>query len=109
VRGRCPWCEAKRQAARLPAAARGYDWPWTKYADRWLRRFPWCGQRRDGELHADHSRCAREGLRVRAECVDHIRTMADGGAKWNPDNHQSLCRSCNVAKAVRLEGFTGRS
>lgn len=71
---------------------------WTVYAKQWLVRFPWCGQRMDGQLHAEHSACVRRGARVQARVVDHIRSVASGGAVLDPRNHQSLCRSCNVVK-----------
>ena len=65
---------------------------------RWLRQFPWCGQRMDGRLYAEHSRCVQAGLRVRAECTDHIVPLREGGARLDPRNHQSLCLACNTAK-----------
>ena len=97
-RGRCPTCTLKRDRARGTASARGYDATWAAYAADWLRHFPWCGQRVDGQLHAEHSRCVQQGERVRAGVVDHIRALRDGGARLDPLNHQSLCVSCNVRK-----------
>jgi 5-methylcytosine-specific restriction endonuclease McrA len=35
---------------------------------------------------------------VAADVTDHIRSLRDGGARFDPMNHQSLCRSCNTAK-----------
>jgi 5-methylcytosine-specific restriction endonuclease McrA len=84
--------------ARGSATVRGYDTTWAHYARTWLRRFPYCGQRADGCLHADHSRCVKSGARTRAQVVDHIVPIAAGGARLEPSNHQSLCRSCNAAK-----------
>jgi 5-methylcytosine-specific restriction endonuclease McrA len=55
--------------------------------------------RRDGTLSAVHSRCVQRGWRVRATVTDHIVSLRDGGARLDPANHQSLCRSCNAAKA----------
>jgi 5-methylcytosine-specific restriction endonuclease McrA len=52
----------------------------------------------DGQFHAEHSACARRGQRVAARVVDHIVSIARGGAVFDPLNHQSLCRSCNVVK-----------
>ncbi len=90
--GRCP--DHQRPSAR----ARGYSSAWTVYARAWLDRFPWCGQRADGQLHATHSACARRGAHVRAHVVDHIVSIASGGDVFDARNHQSLCRSCNVVK-----------
>jgi 5-methylcytosine-specific restriction endonuclease McrA len=64
----------------------------------------WCGERADFRLHPEHSRCAQLGLRTRATATDHIRSMRAGGAKLDPANSQSLCASCNSAKAVAVEG-----
>jgi len=90
--GRC------RLHQRPSARARGYASAWDDYARAWLARFPWCGQRQDGQLHAEHSWCARRGRRERARVVDHIRSLAAGGALLDPANHQSLCYSCNTKK-----------
>jgi 5-methylcytosine-specific restriction endonuclease McrA len=64
--------------------------------------------RQDGALHAEHSRCVQEGRRVRATCTDHIRAIRDGGAVFDPANHQSLCGACNRRKAIAYEGGFGR-
>jgi len=56
--------------------------------------------RQDGAFHAVHSRCTQRGERVRATVTDHIVSLRDGGARMDPANHQSLCRSCNAAKAT---------
>jgi 5-methylcytosine-specific restriction endonuclease McrA len=83
---------------RPSARARGYDAEWAAYSRRWLARFPWCGQRLDGRFHAEHSRCVQQGVQVRARVTDHICSIANGGARLDPANHQSLCASCNTAK-----------
>ena len=108
-RGPCARCVKRRDAARPTARQRGYDDAWAAYSRAWLARYPWCGQRRDGRLYADDSRCVQEARRVRADCTDHIRAQAAGGARMDPANHQSLCRSCNARKAVRFEGALGRN
>jgi 5-methylcytosine-specific restriction endonuclease McrA len=59
---------------------------------------PWCGQRRNGTFSAEHSRCVQRGERVPADVTDHIVAIAAGGTIFDPDNHQSLCASCNTAK-----------
>ena len=94
----CPPHTRVMDARRGLAAARGYDEAWAKYARRWLRRFPICGQRLDGLISTEHSACARNGLRVAATVVDHIVSLRDGGPKFAPSNHQSLCNACNVRK-----------
>jgi len=62
---------------------------------------PWCGQRRDGRFHAEHSVCAQQQRRVRATVTDHIRSIRTGGQVFDPANHQSLCVSCNTRKGRR--------
>ena len=99
---RCPRLigpgEACPDHPRPSARQRGYDHEWARYARRWLARFPYCGQRRDGLLYDQHSACVRRGLKVKARVVDHIRSIVGGGSVMDPANHQSLCRGCNVRK-----------
>lgn len=97
----CGPCRRKEDQARGTAAARGYDRTWATVSADWLRRHPWCGQRMDGQLHAEHSRCVQRGERRRATVTDHIVSLRDGGARLDPRNFQSLCRGCNVAKDAR--------
>ena len=96
--GPCARCRRRLDAQRGTAAVRGYDRAWATTSRAWLARFPWCGQRSDGGLHAEHSRCVQHGQRVRAQVTDHIVRLRDGGARLDPRNFQSLCRGCNVAK-----------
>lgn len=83
---------------RPTAQQRGYGTGWTEYAVAWLVRLPWCGQRLDAQFYSEHSVCVRRGLKVQARVVDHIRSIVSGGSVFDPTNHQSLCRSCNVRK-----------
>jgi 5-methylcytosine-specific restriction endonuclease McrA len=94
----CPLHTRQRDARRGNAIARGYDSTWMKYSRAWLRKFPYCGMRIDGQLHAEHSRCVQRGVRQRAEVTDHIRSIRHGGSRFDPNNHQSLSNACNVAK-----------
>jgi 5-methylcytosine-specific restriction endonuclease McrA len=100
VDGRCAYCRRRQDGARGSASLRGYDETWANYARAWLRFHPWCGERADGTRSGEHSRCAARGERVRADVVDHITPIKAGGARLEADNHQSLCRSCNAAKAA---------
>lgn len=96
-RGYCPEHQRARDQAR---GSRGYDVAWATFSKAWLQRFPYCGQRFDGWLHADHSRCWQRGERNRADVTDHIVALVDGGTTCDPANAQSLCTSCNLAKAA---------
>lgn len=95
-RGRCPRCKDRRPTARQ----RGYSAEWDRYSKGWLARFPYCGMRSDGRFHSEHSVCVAEGRWERATVTDHIRALRDGGALFDPANHQSLCTRCNTRKAV---------
>jgi 5-methylcytosine-specific restriction endonuclease McrA len=97
-RGPCPVCKGLRDRQRAGARARGYSPAWDVYARSWLQRRPWCGQRWNGAFSSEHSRCVERGERVAATVVDHIVALKDGGDRFDPHNHQSLCASCNTAK-----------
>ena len=45
--------------------------------------------------------CKKFNQIVRAECVDHIVEIKDGGAPLDMDNLQSLCRSCHSRKTLQ--------
>ena len=100
VVGRCPQCRRQRDSARPSAQQRGYDHEWMQFSRRWLRAYPWCGQRQGGTFSAEHSRCVQRGERVKAQVTDHIVPLVDGGQHMSPTNSQSLCNRCNVIKAV---------
>lgn len=96
--GMCANHTRATDARRGTAASRGYDYRWAQYSAAWLRKHPLCGERVDGELHHEHSRCAREGRTTAATLTDHIVAVASGGSFWDATNHQSLCASCHGAK-----------
>ena len=45
----------------------------------------------------DGWRCVECGKAGRLEC-DHVVPLDRGGDPWDPDNLQTLCRSCHIAK-----------
>lgn len=96
--GRCAKHAKQVDRARGTATERGYDWAWAKYSKARLQRLPVCGMREDGTLDAEHSRCVQQGRTTPAEVTDHIVPMRQGGDKWSPANHLSLCAACNVWK-----------
>jgi 5-methylcytosine-specific restriction protein A len=96
--GKCATHRRLADEARGSALARGYTPEWAAYSRAWLARFPFCGMRRDGLFHSEHSLCTARGERVRAAVTDHITPLREGGALLDPANHQSLCTSCNVRK-----------
>ena len=48
----------------------------------------------------DLFRCRECGKAGRLEC-DHVRPVWQGGAEWDPDNLQALCRGCHIRKTAR--------
>ena len=66
---------------RPSAARRGYGESWRRFRRYFLTQYPQCA-------HCD--RAANE--------VDHIQTLRDGGAKYDLENLQALCKSCHSRK-----------
>lgn len=92
---------------RLSAYQRGYTKRWAAYSKAWKQQHPLCGERADGQLHPDDSRCARAGRITATRVTDHIKPhRGDEVLFWDPSNHQSLCETCHNAKSQR-EGQRG--
>ena len=67
------------------------DWPyytekWLKLRKSMLRKHPLCRM------------CKERGLVRRANEVDHIKPVKEGGEPFDPDNLQCLCKSCHSRK-----------
>ena len=73
---------------------RGYGTAWTKLRLVILRR--------DSGLCQV---CAAQGIVTRATEVDHIKDKALGGTDA-PDNLQSICKPCHIAKGIKAQGKT---
>jgi len=71
---------------RGSAASRGYDARWRRVRLMKLAADPLC------EMHR------RAGAVVPATLVDHIVPIAEGGARLDMANLQSLCRNCHASK-----------
>lgn len=74
------YCEDHQELAirvdRRPAASeRGYDANWSKFSRSFLRANPVC------------AKCGQA-----AEIVHHIKPLSEGGAKYDVNNLQVLCR-----------------
>jgi 5-methylcytosine-specific restriction protein A len=99
--GCCAECGKRRQARVGSATERGYDARWGRARQRWLDRFPYCGDRPNG-LHPVMSQCFDAGVVTRATHVDHVVPHRhDRRRFWDdPDgNWQSLCASCSARKS----------
>ena len=71
---------------------------WRNYRKTFLKKNPLCTE------------CKRMGRITPATHVDHINPISKDSTDnnfWNPDNHQALCRSCNMSKAARERGGVG--
>jgi len=66
---------------RPSATRRGYGETWRRYRRWYLDQHPVC------------KLCGKGATEV-----DHIRPLAHGGAKYELDNLQSLCKSCHSRK-----------
>ena len=58
----------------------------------------WAGVRR-AVFERDGWRCVRCGRAGRLEC-DHVTPLDRGGDPWDPNNLQTLCRACHIAKTA---------
>lgn len=61
---------------------------WRRFRDWYLGKHPLCEQ------------CKSEGRLVRADMVDHVIELKDGGAPLSEDNAQSLCFHCHNVKTA---------
>ena len=59
----------------------------------------WAAVRRT-VFERDGHRCRACGRAGRLEC-DHVVPLDRGGDPWVPDNLQTLCRRCHIAKTAR--------
>lgn len=90
TRGRCRVCERERQAARMSAAARGYDGRWRKERGAFLLAYPLCA-------------CGEA-----ATMVDHIEPHGGDPVKfWDRSNWQPLCKDCHDSKSATYDGWLG--
>lgn len=108
-RGYCQPCARRRDQRRGSRQERGYSERWLRASERFRAQHPICGERQDGELYPEHSRCVRENIVTQATEVDHI--VAHRGNKalfWNRANWQSLCHPCHSTKTAREGGGFGK-
>ena len=102
--GYCAMHRRQVDLARGTAQQRGYDHDWAKFSKVWRTRHPLCGERADGRLYAQDSRCVQQGIDTAANATDHIVSMKNGGSKYGEENLQSLCLSCNSRKRNLVDG-----
>ena len=67
----------------------------------------WAAIRR-AVFERDGWRCVECGKAGRLEC-DHRVPLEQGGDPWDPDNLQTLCRDCHIAKTRREAAEAGRT
>ena len=76
----------KRIDYREAANKRGYDNNWTKFRAMYLRQHPVC------------NRCNRP-----ASVPHHVVHLDNGGAKYDEDNLEPLCRECHEREHGRVK------
>ena len=80
--------QVEHDARRGTPAERGYDARWHRLRLVFLADHPLCAM------------CAAQGHTTAATLVDHIQPIADGGARLDQENLQSLCVACHGAKTA---------
>jgi 5-methylcytosine-specific restriction enzyme A len=85
------FCDAHKaaQPQRGTSTQRGYDYHWQKVRVFVLRRDKYLCQH-----------CLAQGIITVATDVDHIIPLSRGGARLDPENLQSLCRTCHNRKTA---------
>lgn len=53
--------------------------------------------------------CAARGITTPGDDVDHIRPIKDGGAVWDEDNLQFLCKQCHKDKTAAEDSMRKRN
>jgi 5-methylcytosine-specific restriction protein A len=111
-RGRCPKHQREYEAQRPTAKERGYATPqWRQLRAVFLSQHPLCGQRHDGSIDKVNSWCARDGLTVAANCVQHVEPPKGPNDPRFLDetNLMASCLRCNNRRrALREPGAFGR-
>ena len=83
---RCPECEKKRDIERGSGNQRGYDSEWRRFRVRFLTAFP---------------SCSVEDCLDPATDIDHIKSLKDGGEKFDVNNLRSFCHSHHSQRTGR--------
>ena len=55
-------------------------------------------------LERDNRICQGCGAQLGLAEVDHIKPVSQGGAEFDPDNLQTLCRRCHIRKSTTERG-----
>ena len=85
-RGYCDQHRRAKEQARGSRHERGYDAQWSRVRAIVIAREPLCRA------------CAAQHRATVALDVDHIVPIDEGGARYDLDNLQPLCRACHNAK-----------
>lgn len=99
VSGRCAAHAQARDRRRGTARQRGYTAKWDRASRRFLRRYPLCGMRPEGQAPV-LSVCHAEGRVTASTDVDHVVPhRGDQGLMWDErGNWQALCGACHKRK-----------
>lgn len=86
------YCRTHQPARATKEADPFYLSPaWRRFRDWYIKNHPLCAM------------CEATGRSVVAEIVDHVVELRDGGAPFDGDNAQSLCRACHNAKTAQAK------
>lgn len=81
------YCQEHKPAAALKQTDKFYlSTRWRRFRDWYLANHPLCEQ------------CEREGRIARADLVDHVIELRDGGSRLDESNAQALCWKCHAIK-----------
>ena len=76
-------------------SSRGYNSAWIKFRKQFLREHPLCVQ------------CESEGRIIPATEIHHIKTLRDGGSKYDENNLMPLCHICH-SRITMTESVNGK-
>lgn len=82
-----PWVKESKPFEREKKTDFYNSWPWRKLRKSYLSAHPVC------------VKCEAEGKIVEGNYVDHIQRIADGGAKLDESNLQTLCKHHHNSKS----------
>ena len=89
-----PKVGGRRPEHEKSGSERGYGAKWERFSQNYRRKHPFCRF------------CEQDGFEcVPAECVDHIIPISDGGARFDPENCQSLCNKHHYGTKERMQVY----
>lgn len=94
INGRCDRCNAGKRAKdnRKGSTARGYDYQWQRFRERYLAEHPLCVD------------CEADGIVGAATDIHHVHKLRDRpDLKYEDSNLLPLCGACHAKRTARGE------